>query len=214
MNPIDNHFDEMTGLLYLEGQLDEKRTREVSAHVASCVPCSGLLRVLESEGVWLREALGADEEPIPAHLVAAPQRDVTQWGWIAAFGLVVGGAYTVWSGFVEPWFTQAAQAGFTQGNLLTMLFFSGAFWKGWDAMQSFTEFLAIATVGTVAIWLFEKTMAALRGRWRRNGSVHLRTAAAHFRSGRGRSARRSELHAARWPGGKNRSHRDGFADQN
>jgi cytoskeletal protein CcmA (bactofilin family)/anti-sigma factor RsiW len=158
MNHIDDHFDEMTGLLYLEGELDGERSRDVSGHLASCAACSRLLRALESEGVWLREALAADEEPIPAHLIAAPQHSAAHWGWIAAFGLVVGGAYTLWSGFVEPWVDQAAQAGFTQGNLLTMLFFSGAFWKGWDAMQSFMEFLAVATVGMVVIWLLRKQL--------------------------------------------------------
>jgi cytoskeletal protein CcmA (bactofilin family) len=37
-----------------------------------------------------------------------------------------------------------------------MLFFSGAFWKGWDAMRSVMEFMAAATLGTVAIWLLRK----------------------------------------------------------
>ena len=31
-----NHFDEMTGLLYLEGQLDADRAQEVKAHLSSC----------------------------------------------------------------------------------------------------------------------------------------------------------------------------------
>jgi cytoskeletal protein CcmA (bactofilin family) len=160
MSHLDDHFDEVTGLLYLERQLDEGRAREVSTHLASCVACRELLRALESEGVWLRQALLAEDEPIPARLIAAPERDGANWGWIAAFGLAVGGAYTLWSGFVEPWLAQASQAGFTQGNVLTMLFFSGAFWKGWDVMRSLTQFLAVATLGTVAVWL-------LRKQWRR-----------------------------------------------
>ena len=36
MNQSDGHFDEMTGLLYLEGQLDPGRASEVSAHLGSC----------------------------------------------------------------------------------------------------------------------------------------------------------------------------------
>ncbi|MBZ5694261.1 MAG: hypothetical protein LAN36_02745 [Acidobacteriia bacterium] len=160
MSHLDDHFDEVTGLLYLERQLDEGRVREVSTHLASCAACRELLRALESEGVWLRQALLAEDEPIPARLIAAPERDGANWGWIASFGLAVGGAYTLWSGFVEPWLAQASQAGFTQGNLLTMLFFSGAFWKGWDVMRSLTQFLAVATLGTVAVWL-------LRKQWRR-----------------------------------------------
>ena len=156
MNQSDDHFDEMTGLLYLEGQLDAGHAGEVSAHVASCAACRELLHALETEGVWLREALTSDSESIPARVVAAPERGSAHWGWIAAFGLGAGGAYTLWSGFVEPWLTQASQAGFTQGNLLTMLFFTGAFWKGWDSMRSLMEFLAVATLGTVALWLVRK----------------------------------------------------------
>jgi cytoskeletal protein CcmA (bactofilin family) len=159
MSENDSHFDEMTGLLYLEGQLDADRAHETAEHLAECVSCRSLLRALEREGDWLREALAADDEPIPARLAAVPSRNSAQWIWIAAFGLMAGGAYTLWNGIVEPWYAQAQAAGFTQGNLLTMLFFSGAFWKGWDAMRSLMEFMAAATLGTVAIWL-------LRKRWR------------------------------------------------
>ncbi|MGA8143689.1 MAG: zf-HC2 domain-containing protein [Candidatus Acidiferrales bacterium] len=151
-----NHFDEMTVLLYLEGQLDSERAKEVKAHAASCDACRALLGALESEGVWLRESLGAEDESVPARLIAAPERGSAPWGWLTALGLGAGGAYTVWSGFIEPWRTEAAQAGFTQGNLLTMLFFSGAFWKGWDAMRSAMEFMAVATLGLVVMWLLRR----------------------------------------------------------
>jgi cytoskeletal protein CcmA (bactofilin family) len=151
-----NHFDEMTVLLYLERQLDEDHAREVKAHAASCAACRALLGALETEGVWLRQSLAAEDESVPARLTAAPERGSAPWGWLTALGLGAGGAYTVWSGFVEPWQAQAAQAGFTQGNLLTMLFFSGAFWKGWDAMRSLMEFLAMATLGLVVIWLLRR----------------------------------------------------------
>jgi cytoskeletal protein CcmA (bactofilin family) len=152
----DDHFDEVTGLLYLEGQLDEGRARGVSAHLAACASCRALLGALEKEGVWLRESLLSDEEPIPARVLAQPERRTIGWGWVVAFGLGVGGAYTLWTGIIEPSISQAAQAGFTQGNILTMLFFTGAFWKGWDTMQNLPEFLAAATLGTVAIWLLRK----------------------------------------------------------
>jgi len=151
-----NHFDEMTGLSYLEQQLDAAHAQEVRAHVAGCNECRNLLRALELEGVWLRQSLQADDESVPARLTQAPERGSTPWGWLSALGLSAGGAYTMWSGFIEPWRTQAAQSGFTQGNILTMLFFSGAFWKGWDAMRSLTEFLAVATLGVVVIWLLRR----------------------------------------------------------
>lgn len=159
MKANESHFDEMTGLLYLEGQLDAGRARETAQHLAECAPCRALLRALERESDWLRESLAADDEPIPGRLGVVPGHNAAQWIWIVAFGLMAGGAYTLWNGIVEPWYTQAQQAGFTQGNILAMLFFSGAFWKGWDAMRSLMEFMAVATLGVVAIWLVRK-------RWR------------------------------------------------
>ncbi len=155
-----NHFDEMSCLLYLEGQLDADRAREVAEHAATCAGCRELLHALETEDRWLREALGAEDESVPARLMEAPERGGAPWGWITALTLAAGGAYTVWSGFVEPWRAQADQAGFTQGNFLTMLFFSGTFWKGWDAMRSLMEFMAVATLGIVVTWL-------LRRHWKR-----------------------------------------------
>jgi cytoskeletal protein CcmA (bactofilin family) len=156
MSENNSHFDEMTGLLYLEGQLDADRAHATSQHLQECATCRSLLRALEREGDWLREALLVDDEPIPARLLAVPGRNAAQWIWLAAFGLMAGGAYTLWNGFVEPWYAQAQEAGFTQGNVLTMLFFSGAFWKGWDSMRSLMEFMAAATLGTVVIWLLRK----------------------------------------------------------
>jgi cytoskeletal protein CcmA (bactofilin family) len=158
MNLSDGHFDEMTGLLYLEGQLDAGRSSEVSAHLKSCAACSELLHALETEGVWLREALAAEDESIPASVIAAPERGSAHWGWIAAFGLALGGAYTLWSSIIAPALAQTSNAGFTQGNLLTTLFFTGTFWKGWDAMRSVMEFMAAATLGLVAIWLLRKQL--------------------------------------------------------
>jgi cytoskeletal protein CcmA (bactofilin family) len=154
-----SHFDEMTALLYLESQLDADHAQDVSSHAATCAECRELLHALKTEGVWLRESLAGDEEAVPSRLIDAPEGHSAPWGWISALGLSAGGAYTLWSGFIEPWRAQAAQAGFTQGNLFTMLFFSGAFWKGWDAMRSLMEFMAVATLGVLVIWL-------LRRRWR------------------------------------------------
>src|SRR6202453_910200 len=151
-----SHFDEMTALLYLESQLDAEHARDIAGHAVSCAECRELLHALETEGAWLRESLAGEDESVPAHLTNAPERHPAPWGWISALGLSAGGAYTLWSGFVEPWRAQAAQAGFTQGNLLTMLFFSGAFWKGWDAMRSLMEFLAIGTLGLVVMWLLRR----------------------------------------------------------
>jgi len=158
MSGNDSHFDEMTALLYLEGQLDADRAHETAEHLEACTSCRALLRSLQREGDWLREALATDDELIPARLSVAPGRSGGQWVWFALFGLMAGGAYTLWSGIVEPWYAQAQAAGFTQGNVLTMLFFSGAFWKGWDAMRSLMEAMAAGTLGLVAAWLLRRRL--------------------------------------------------------
>jgi len=153
---FDDHFDEMTGLLYLEAELDASREREVTDHLSACAECRRLLQALQRENIWLRESLAAQEEAIPARLSRAPGATSMPWApwtWITALGMGAGGAYTLWSGVVDPWLTQASEAGFTQGNLLTMLLFSGAFWKGWDAMQSLVQFLAVATLGVFFLWV-------------------------------------------------------------
>ncbi|HTV60900.1 MAG TPA: zf-HC2 domain-containing protein [Verrucomicrobiae bacterium] len=161
MTPIDNHFDEMTALLFLEGQLPEERASEVQAHVGTCAECRELVRSLKNEDVWLRNALTEPDEMVPTRLVHAPERGGAHWGWISAIGLAGAGSYTLWSGFIEPWRAEAAQAGFTQGNLLTMLFFTGAFWKGWDAMRSLIEFLTVATLGLLFVWLLRRHWSRL-----------------------------------------------------
>ncbi|HXW56035.1 MAG TPA: hypothetical protein VEJ67_09820 [Candidatus Cybelea sp.] len=161
-----NHFDEMTALLYLDAQLDTERAQEIAAHATECSSCQELLRALRDEGAWLHRSLVAGEETVPARLMEAPERGSTPWGWVTALALGASGAYTLWTSVIVPWQSQAAQAGFTQTNLLTMLFFSGAFWKGWDAMRSLTEFLAMSTLAIVVSWL-------LRRHWRRLMAVAL-----------------------------------------
>jgi cytoskeletal protein CcmA (bactofilin family) len=157
-----NHFDEMAVLLYLDGQLEPEREREISDHLSACGECRNLLQALQKENIWLRQAIASEEEAVPARLSLAPGTESSwaPWAWAAALGIAAAGAYTLWSGLVDPWLTQAANAGFNQGNVLTMLFFSGAFWEGWGAMQSMIEFLSVAAVGIGVVWL-------LRRHWRR-----------------------------------------------
>ncbi|HKQ85994.1 MAG TPA: polymer-forming cytoskeletal protein [Candidatus Acidoferrales bacterium] len=150
------HFDEMTGLLYLEQQLDDLHSKMIAEHANACATCRELLRVLKNESVWLREALVADDEPVPVRFAAAPARNIASWGWLATLGFGAAGAYTLWIGFIEPWVTQASNIGLTQGNLMTMLFFSGAFWNGWADLATGVEFMAMVTLGVVAAWALRR----------------------------------------------------------
>ena len=158
----NGHFDEMTAFLYLEGQIDAGHAEEVAAHVRACAACREMLRALETEGVWLRESLTTDDESIPARVIAAPERSSAHWGWWTAFGLVAFGAYSVWTGFIEPGLAEASKDGLNQTSALSFVFFQGAFRfvKGWDAMITLMELMALGTLASVAIWL-------LRRHWQR-----------------------------------------------
>ncbi|MFY9585711.1 MAG: hypothetical protein WAR21_14580 [Candidatus Acidiferrales bacterium] len=154
------HFDEMTCLLYLEGQLERPRALELSSHTQGCAECRALLRALEGESRLLARALVEEDEAVPARLLAPPAREATPWAWIVSFGLAAAGAYTLWTGIVEPWRQQLSQAGFGESNLLTLLFFRGAFWKGWGSMANAVQFLALTTLGILVFGLLRRT-------WRR-----------------------------------------------
>ena len=162
MTQGNGHFEEMTALLYLEGQLDAGHADEVAAHVRACSACRGLLHALETESVWLRESLTTDEESIPARVIAAPEKTSAHWGWWSALALMAFGAYSVWTGFIEPGLAEASKDGFNQTSALSFMFFAGAFrfWRGWDAMFTLMEVMALGTMVCVAIWL-------LRRHWQR-----------------------------------------------
>src|SRR3989449_4399747 len=64
-----SHFDEMTCLLYLEGQLERPRALELVAHAEGCAECRALLRALERESRLLAHALVEEDETVPARLL-------------------------------------------------------------------------------------------------------------------------------------------------
>jgi cytoskeletal protein CcmA (bactofilin family) len=160
-----NHIDEITCMLYLDGQLDRERARELTAHMEQCAECQGLLGVLAGEGRWLKEALVEADEAVPARLFEPRTRtNSAPWGWIAAFGFGSAGAYTLWNNFLEPVQRQFDQAGFSSQNLFTVLLFNGALWKGWESMRSLVEFLAMGMFGILMLVLFRRN-------WRRGTTL-------------------------------------------
>src|SRR5207245_1214623 len=74
-----SHFDEMTCLLYLEGQLERPRALELVAHAEGCAECRALLRALERESRLLAHALVEEDETVPARLLA-PRLAITRPG--------------------------------------------------------------------------------------------------------------------------------------
>jgi cytoskeletal protein CcmA (bactofilin family) len=138
-----NHFDEMTAFLYLDGQLERAQASEVLKHTAQCVECRVLLESLKKETLWLEQSL-QEEDPVPAHFRAATRHASFHWGWATALAMAIAGVLTLWNGVVEPFEHQLNQAGFSVGNLMTMLCFSATFWKGWSNVLSFFGFFAAA----------------------------------------------------------------------
>jgi cytoskeletal protein CcmA (bactofilin family)/predicted anti-sigma-YlaC factor YlaD len=152
-----NHFDEMTCMQYLDGQLERDRAVELATHMDSCPACRRLLSALEGETGLLRTALTEEDEAVPARLLALPAREATPWAWIASFGLACLGLYFFWTGLVEPWMSNLSDAGFGEGNLLAMLFFGGVFWKGWGDMFNLLQMLAMITLGGLGVALLVRS---------------------------------------------------------
>jgi len=154
------HLDEMTCLLYIEGQLDRARGQEVSAHVQECAPCRMLLRALERESRLLTRAMLEEDEALPARLAELQERArrSMQWIWGLVLGLAATGAYALYTGYIEPWQQQLEQAGFGGTNLVGLLIFQGAFWKGWQSMVSFIEVLALMTLGGLCVVMFRRRL--------------------------------------------------------
>jgi hypothetical protein len=149
-----NHFDEMAGLLYLEGQLDPARSREMDAHMKECPPCRDLLHALQHETMLLSSALTEDSEPLPARLVGTQARSLPSWIWTVAFGAFAAGAYLFWTVGIGPWFDQLSNAGFGGTDVFSMLVFSGAFWEGWGDMIDAIQIGALILLAIVVIvWI-------------------------------------------------------------
>ena len=149
------HFDEMAALLYLDGQLERAQAAEVLAHTSECAECRALLASLEHETRWLEGSL-QEKDAVPARFAAPATQSGMSWGWMTAMAMGAAGIYTVWNGIVEPFQQQLNQAGFSGGNLMTMLFFSGAFWKGWSSVLSFVEFFTVAAFAMLALALLKR----------------------------------------------------------
>src|SRR5437899_10880370 len=79
-----------------------------------------------------------------------------QWIWGLVFGLAATGAYALYTGYVLPWEQQLEQVGFGGSNLLSLLIFQGAFWKGWHSMISLLEVLAMVTLAGLGAMFFRR----------------------------------------------------------
>ena len=152
------HLDEMTCMLYVERQLDRARGQEVSAHTQECAPCRTLLRAMERESRLLTRAMLEEDETIPARIAEfqARARKSMQWVWGVILGVAATGAYSLYSGYIEPWQQQIDQAGFGGSSLLSLLIFQGAFWKGWQSVITLFEVTALVSLACVTAAFFRR----------------------------------------------------------
>jgi hypothetical protein len=159
-NTPNNHVDEMTLLLYVERQLDRDRAQQVSLHTQTCDKCLTLLRALDRESRLLTRSMLEQDEPLPARIsnFQAHVKRSMQWIWGVVFGMALLGAYSLYSGYVEPWEQQFEQAGFNGTSLLSLVVFQGAFWKGWQSMFTLVEFVALASSALFVVFLGRKYM--------------------------------------------------------
>lgn len=154
----NKHLSEITLLMYVERQLDRENAQVVSLHTQTCTQCLNLLRALDRESRLLTRAMLEQDEPLPVRLANfqfAVRRSM-QWIWGLFFGLAVMGVYALYSGYIEPWERQFEQAGFGSTNLLSLLLFQGAFWKGWQSMLTLFQGLALAVLLGLVVFAFRK----------------------------------------------------------
>jgi len=156
-----NHVDEVTGLLYIEGQLEPASARGVVAHLERCPACRRLLDTLKRESLLLREALTEADEPLPARLLAPRLAEGVSWAWLTALGLAAAGLYAFWNIYVGPWMETLDQSGFGGQFIFTWLLFNGASWKGWNDMLQWVIVGSLVILATVLLFLFRRNLRRL-----------------------------------------------------
>jgi cytoskeletal protein CcmA (bactofilin family) len=157
-NTADKHVDEITLLMYVERQLDRESAQRVSRHTQTCDKCLTLLRALDRESRLLTRSMLESDDSLPESLAEFHERvrRSMQWIWGVVFGLALLGAYSLYTFIVDPWVERFEQAGFDGTNLLSLVLFQGAFWKGWQSMFTLVEFVAMASFAGFAIFVVRK----------------------------------------------------------
>jgi len=141
-------FDEVTYSVYVDGELSEREAQRVTAHLANCGRCRGLVGALREESVLLAEALQRPE-PAPSYWLPVM--------WTAAIVVVSGIIAGIWDGLLDS--SPPAGLEWLSGAPKWEVLFSGGFYlaqNGREAMVTIISFastlLVIALVGTT-VWM-------------------------------------------------------------
>jgi cytoskeletal protein CcmA (bactofilin family) len=156
-----NHVDEITGLLYIESQLEPAAARGVVAHLEHCGPCRQLLDALKRESLLLSHALTEEDETVPARLLAFRPAEGLSWGWLTVFALAAVGVYTLWTFYMQPWMESLQESGFGGQFFFTWLLLNGAIWKGWNDMLQFLILSSLGVLAFVLLFLFRRNLRRL-----------------------------------------------------
>ena len=156
--PTTKHLDEFTLLMYVERQLDREAAQEVSLHTQTCTRCLTLLRALDRESRLLTRSMLEQDEPLPARLAEFHEqaKRSMRWIWGIFFGLAALGVYAFYTEYIAGFQSQLEQAGFGSSNLLSLMVFQGAFYKGWLSMFTLVEFVALASVAALGVFAIRK----------------------------------------------------------
>lgn len=152
------HLDEFTLLMYVERQLGRDAAQEVSVHTQTCTRCLTMLRALDRESRLLTRSMLEADEPLPVKLAEFHEqvKRSMRWIWGVLFGLAAFGVYALYSEYIAPVEQQLEKAGFGGSNLLSLMVFQGAFWKGWQSMFTLIEFVALASVAGFGLFAARK----------------------------------------------------------
>src|SRR6202790_2815113 len=98
------------------------------------------------------------DEALPARLAEfrVAMRRSMQWIWGVVLAAAVLGIYALYAGYIEPWQKRLEEAGFGGSSLLSLLFFQGAFWKGWQSMFTLLEVFVLAVITGFGIFAVRK----------------------------------------------------------
>lgn len=158
-----NHFDELSLVRYIDGQLKPARKVEIQQHLEECPSCRHQVDALERETQLLRDSLTEEDDPIPARLLPGTAESLS-WVFITVIGLAAVGLYTLWNTILLPWWNQLQSVGVGHETFLTVLFFRGVFWEGWTTMGQNLLQGALILVATLVFfsvarisWRFTRT---------------------------------------------------------
>jgi len=152
------HCDELTLLMYVERQLDREAAQEVSLHTQTCTRCLTLLRALDRESRLLTRSMLEPDEALPARLAEFHEqaKRSMRWIWGVVFALTALGIYEFYTEYVAGVQEQFTKAGFDSSNLLSLMVFQGALWKGWQSMFTLVELVALASAAAFGVFAIRK----------------------------------------------------------